>query len=144
MRPKTDIPTTLVPSCAMPSTAAVRIASAAAYCFRRVLALGLLVLRGGLAEAQSKVPDMVRRTSEITELGRRREWRESLCLFHDMRQHGVVPNVVACNALISACGKGNQPVCAFEVFQTLKQQGLVPDAISYSALISACEKGKQP
>ena len=55
----------------------------------------------------------------------------------------MVPNVITYSALISACGKGEQPERARKFFEEMKQQGVVPNVITYSALISACEKGNQ-
>jgi len=57
---------------------------------------------------------------------------------------GVVPDVIAYNAVISACEKAKQPVKAMEFFERLKCGRIVPDVVTYNALISACEKGKQP
>ena len=61
-----------------------------------------------------------------------------------MVQQGVVPDAIACSALISACEKGKQPEQALLVFAAMEQQGMAPDAITYSTLISACEKGTRP
>ena len=58
-----------------------------------------------------------------------------------MQRHGVVPNVITYNALISACEKGKQPERALGVLEAMQQQGLEPNAITYNALISSCEKG---
>jgi pentatricopeptide repeat protein len=55
-----------------------------------------------------------------------------------MQRQGVVPDVITCSALISACGKGKQPERALEVFEAMQRQGVVPNVITYSALISAC------
>ena len=65
-------------------------------------------------------------------------------LLEAMRQHGLVPNVITYNALISACGKGQEPERAMKLFERMQRQGGVPVVITYNALISACEKGKQP
>ena len=54
-----------------------------------------------------------------------------------------MPNVITCNALISAREKGKQPEKALELFEAMKWHGIVSDVIIYNALISACEKGKQ-
>ena len=83
-------------------------------------------------------------TRQIGEIGKRRQWRRALQLFHSMQRHGVVPDVITYSALISACEKGNEPDRALKLFEAMKQQGIVPDVIIYNALISACEKGQQP
>ena len=58
-----------------------------------------------------------------------------------MQLQGVVPNVIACNALISTCEKGWLLERAPEVFKAMQLQGVVPDVITCSALISTCGKG---
>ena len=44
-------------------------------------------------------------------------------IFKAMKQQGVVPDVITCNALISACEKGLQAERALEIFDTMEQQG---------------------
>ena len=56
----------------------------------------------------------------------------------------MVPDVIAYNAVISACENGKQPGRALELFEAIQQRGVVPDVITYNALISGYEKGKQP
>ena len=51
-------------------------------------------------------------------------------------------NVITCNALISACEKGEEPERALEVLEAMQQQDVAPSLITYSALISACKRGK--
>ena len=60
-----------------------------------------------------------------------------------MQRLCIMPDVITCNALISACEKGKQPDCAMEAFQALQQQGAVPGTITCNALVTACEKGTQ-
>ena len=51
-------------------------------------------------------------------------------------------NVITCNALISACEKGEELERALEVLEAMQQQDVAPSLITYSALISACKRGK--
>ena len=57
-----------------------------------------------------------------------------------MQQQTILPDVITCNALISACDKGNQPERGLRVFQTVQQQTILPNVITYNALISTSEK----
>ena len=61
-----------------------------------------------------------------------------------MQQHGIVPDVITYNALISAMEKGKQPEQALEMLGAMQQQALVPNIITYNAVICACEEGRQP
>ena len=65
-----------------------------------------------------------------------------MLLFHEMRKQALQPNVITCNALISACEKGWMTERALQLFDAMQQQGLQPDVITYSALVSACKKGR--
>ena len=65
-------------------------------------------------------------------------------MFHAMQRHGVVPDTVAYNALISACEKGKQADYAVEMSHAMQRHGAVLCIITYHTLISACEKGMQP
>ena len=56
----------------------------------------------------------------------------------------MAPDVVTCNAWISACAQGARPELALEFFATVRQQGTVPNVLAYNVLISACERGSQP
>ena len=51
-------------------------------------------------------------------------------------------NVITCNALISACEKGEEPERALRFLEAMQQQDVAPSLITYSALISACKRGK--
>ena len=48
---------------------------------------------------------------------------------------GVVPKVILCCTLISACKKDKQPEQTSEMFQAMQWQGVVPGVATYSALI---------
>ena len=47
------------------------------------------------------------------------------------------------NALISACGKGQELRRAFDVCAEMMRQALESDMVTYDALISACGKGRE-
>ena len=58
-----------------------------------------------------------------------------------MQQEGLMPDVIAYSALISACEGAQSPKRAFQVFDGMQQQGLMPNVITNNAFItSACEK----
>ena len=63
--------------------------------------------------------------------------------FEAMEVQGIVPDMITCNALISACDKGWQPERAMKVFENIELQSIVPDVITCNSLISACDKGQQ-
>ena len=45
-------------------------------------------------------------------------------------QHvGLLPDVITCNALISACEKGTLPQRALQLKETMQHQGLLRDVI---------------
>jgi pentatricopeptide repeat domain-containing protein 1 len=50
-----------------------------------------------------------------------------------------IADVIAYNALISACTSGNQPQNILKVFQVMREQGVAPDAITYEALMKFFE-----
>ena len=54
-----------------------------------------------------------------------------------------MPDVITCNALISACGKGKQPERASKLFAWMQGKGLLPDVITYTALIGVLGKDDQ-
>ena len=55
-----------------------------------------------------------------------------------MQLQGVMPNVITCSALISACEKGKQLERALELFEARQ----LSVHVSFNAAIGACEKGK--
>jgi len=56
----------------------------------------------------------------------------------------MVPDVIAFNSLINACGKSKQLKQAQKLLMAMKQEGVVPDVITYSTLISACKNCNLP
>ncbi|CAK9116848.1 unnamed protein product [Durusdinium trenchii] len=60
-------------------------------------------------------------------------WRTALALPFDM-------NIVALNAVISACGKDGQWDIALHVFRSVKTLQLEPTLVTYNAALDACEK----
>ena len=51
----------------------------------------------------------------------------------------VLPNVISCSAVISACGIGQHRQQALDTLKVMRQTAVLPNAISYSAVINACE-----
>ena len=60
-------------------------------------------------------------------------------LSDEMRQQGLQPAVITCDAVISACGKCKMSEGALQLLHEIQQQGLVPNVIPYSAVIKAGE-----
>ncbi|CAK0832934.1 unnamed protein product [Prorocentrum cordatum] len=60
-----------------------------------------------------------------------------------MREAKVEPDVISCNAGISACEKGEQWQRALTLLSEMREAKVEPDAVSCNAGISACEKGEQ-
>ena len=50
-----------------------------------------------------------------------------------MRQKGPEPNVITCNAAISACEKGKQPDKGLELLEETQGKGMEPGSITYNA-----------
>ncbi len=61
-----------------------------------------------------------------------------------MQRQSAKPDVISCNAAISACEKGAQPERTLKLLREMQQRSLEPNVISYNAAISACQKGPQP
>ena len=64
----------------------------------------------------------------------------------DEMQLNLQPDVIANNAAISACGKGQQPGMALELLDGMQRSGLEPDTLTYKANLarpwnSLTEKG---
>ena len=58
----------------------------------------------------------------------------------------VLPNVISCSAVISACGTGQHWQQALVTLTVMRQTAVLPSVISYSAVtavINASEKGQQ-
>ena len=55
----------------------------------------------------------------------------------------MVPNVITCSALISACDMDQQAVRALTLCEAVRLQGMLPKVITCSALIRACKKDQQ-
>ena len=53
------------------------------------------------------------------------------------------PNVISCNAAISACEKHSEWVKALELLSRMAKDKVETNTITYNAAISACEKGGQ-
>jgi pentatricopeptide repeat protein len=67
-----------------------------------------------------------------------------LLLLEEIQWRGLVPDVIAYDAKIGACGKAERQVWALELLEEMREQGLEPDVISCNAEISACENGARP
>ena len=59
--------------------------------------------------------------------------------FQAMLHHGVLPDAISYNALISACKKSTMPQRALQLFETAAPRPL-SRTVTYNSLISACEK----
>ena len=55
----------------------------------------------------------------------------------------VSPNVITCNAAISACETGMQWQSALVLLSRMASVSTAATSITYGAAISACEKGSQ-
>ena len=64
-------------------------------------------------------------------------------LLQQLQLRGLLLDVIAYNALASACGKGTQPQRALQLWEAMLHDGLLPAGSTYSALVSACGKGTQ-
>lgn len=98
--------------------------------------------------------------------GRAGEWRKAMQWFEDMEVASIVPDLVAFNALINACAKGQQWDRARGVFQVsavclcsetafaqadalicpppsqeMEAYDVEPDVVTYTSMLSAFEKG---
>ena len=58
-----------------------------------------------------------------------------------LRRQWLTPDVITCNASVSACAEGAKTERALELFAVLQKQWLTPNVITHSASISAYEKG---
>ena len=87
---------------------------------------------------------LLRRTRQIQEAGRYRQWWQAVQILHDMPRQGLQPDVITYSAAISACAKGQQPERALELLAEMLERGLDPNVITYNVAISACKKGQQP
>ena len=61
-----------------------------------------------------------------------------------MKRQGMRPDLVAYNAVISACGNSRKLERAQQLLKELRLQALLPDTITYNSLISSCQNGDQP
>lgn len=70
--------------------------------------------------------------------------KRALQLLQSMLSRRFRPDVITCNALISACGKGGPPEWALQPLESIKSERRTPIVIIYTVLISACGKCEQP
>ena len=61
-------------------------------------------------------------------------------VFGEMGAAGIEPDVISCNAVITASGRAADWEKALLVLQLMPNQGVEPNVISYNAAMSACEK----
>ena len=59
-----------------------------------------------------------------------KKWEGALELLQEMMHQSLTPNVVSCNAAISACEKGKQWEGALGLLQDLVHRLLTPDVVS--------------
>ncbi|KAI0765573.1 hypothetical protein BC629DRAFT_1596686 [Irpex lacteus] len=62
----------------------------------------------------------------------------SLALFHEAVERGVVPNVYLYNIVISKLARARKADSALELFHAMKARRLTPTSVTYGALIAAC------
>ena len=64
-------------------------------------------------------------------------------LYSSSRQCGTKPPAdgIPSEALVSFCGKGQQPQRALQLLEPMRYQGLLPDGLPYGALDSTCGNG---
>jgi len=84
---------------------------------------------------------LVKTAQEISKAAKQHQWQHAVALLAEMPGQKLQPDVITCNAAISACGKGSQWQQALELLAEMQAEGLEPSVITYSAAISACEKG---
>lgn len=87
------------------------------------------------------MPDVV--TYDILFRAFEKGWQpeRALELFDSAKQQGLLLDVVAYSALISALEKAEQER-ALDLFVAMKWEGMVADVITYGALMNACDKGE--
>ena len=68
--------------------------------------------------------------------------QEALKLFKAMGMTKVQPDVISCNAVISACEKGGQWQQALKLFEAMPSAKVQPTVITCNAAISACREGR--
>jgi len=60
--------------------------------------------------------------------------------YEQMMNHGIEPNAITYNALISACARSVNAQLAFRLFAVMRARGVRADKFTYGALIDACAK----
>ena len=70
-------------------------------------------------------------------------WTEALQLFDVMLSRMVEADVIAFNALISACGKACEWDRALQLFNVAATSMAEPNIITFSATISNCEEDER-
>ena len=66
----------------------------------------------------------------------------ALHLLAEMPASRLVPDLISCNAVNSACEKGGEWQTALHFLAEMLAARLVPDLIIFNAGISACAKGQ--
>ncbi|CAN0347745.1 unnamed protein product [Laminaria digitata] len=70
-------------------------------------------------------------------------WRECIVTLDKMRSSGLLPQVVAYNSVITACGRGGEWQRGLAVLQQMSSRGAKPDLITFNAAMTACAQSKQ-
>eukprot|EP00929_Paragymnodinium_shiwhaense_P106810 TRINITY_DN72547_c0_g1_i1.p1 TRINITY_DN72547_c0_g1~~TRINITY_DN72547_c0_g1_i1.p1 ORF type:complete len:638 (+),score=87.24 TRINITY_DN72547_c0_g1_i1:217-2130(+) len=83
------------------------------------------------------------RTQEITQLGRKRLWKDALKVFHSLRSDDLRPTSVTCNALLRAVEQGKQWSAALLALEHTNSHGLSSGAatdvtVGLNAACRAC------
>jgi len=72
------------------------------------------------------------------------KWKEACRLVMDMREHGLVPDLVSYNSAINACGKAGELYEALSLLEEMEEVGLTPNLITFTTLFAACARAPYP
>ena len=77
-------------------------------------------------------------THELDTCGKAAEWLSV------MKEEGVAPTVISCNAVIAAYVQAAQPVVAASWLEKMREMGVQPNVVSYSTVIDGFAKKLKP
>ncbi|CAE8620407.1 unnamed protein product [Polarella glacialis] len=104
---------------------------------------GLIDLRRLLASSASKLePDEVTQNSLANGLDAGEQWGRSLCMLRDWIARGLRPEVIACNAGISVCGKVRRWDWSIRALWEMQRLGLEANLLSFELGLTACARGQ--
>ncbi|CAE8649470.1 unnamed protein product, partial [Polarella glacialis] len=78
-------------------------------------------------------------TSQVSALGRQRQWQACLRILSDLRDDSLQPGLVSHNAVVAACTRAGPSVWpqALDLASALHIRGLLPDHLTFSSVIGA-------